>query len=165
MTTETKPVGPVHQKLPSGLMWLVAAAVITAFAVVVFTILTADSTPTVTFDGQAAVYDGPATLDAGEHTFVFDGSAYETESEFAFSLSVIKDPTITDADIEAYEVESSYTLPPFIGRSKIFWVLENAEDRILEETFQLEPGTRYGIFVHPRGGDNLTYFAATIEVE
>jgi hypothetical protein len=145
-------------------MWLVAAAIVVAIAVSAFVAMTGDSTPTVTFDGQTATYDGPATFEAGEHTFVFDGSAYEPDH--AFSLGVIEDPTITAADLEAYAasgVSSATQLSPF--RFKIFWVVEDdAEARILEETFELEADTRYALEVISRPDDQV-FFAATFEVE
>jgi hypothetical protein len=144
-------------------MWIVAIAIVAALGVLAFMALTGDSEPTVTFDGESLVYDGPATFEAGEHTFVFDASAYETDAAFAFHIDVIKDLDMTDAQIEASE-SSVWRQPEFIGRSKAFWILEDAEDRILEETFELEPDTRYGVFVLERGGDEV-FFASTFVVE
>lgn len=163
MTTITQSAGPARQRMWRPLIWVVAAAIVAAIAIAAWVVLTSDSTPTVTFDGENAVYDGPATFAAGEHTFVFDGSAYEADGGFAFMIGVIKDPTMTDADIKAYESEYSYRQPPFTGRGKIFWVLEDAEDRVLEETFLLDADTRYGIFVGSH--DSPIHFAATFQVE
>jgi hypothetical protein len=165
MTTQTKPAGPARQERRSrSLIWVVAVAIVAAIGMLAFMALTGDSTPTVTFDGETVSYDGPATFEAGEHTFTLDASAYEAESSHAFTFSAITDPSMTDAEIMAYQDDAQWTTPPFIGRSKIFWISENAEDRIMEETFELEPDTRYGIFVIERGGGQA-YFAATFEVE
>lgn len=166
MTTQTKPAGQARQERRSrSLMWIVAIAIVAALGVLAFMALTGDSKPTVTFDGESLVYDGPATFEAGEHTFVFDASAYETDAAFAFHIDVIKDSSMTDADIEAYQQDQSgWTQPDFIGRTKAFWIMEDAEDRVLEETFELEPDTRYGIFVIERG-EGQAYFASTFEVE
>lgn len=123
--------------------------------------MTGDSTPTVTFDGQSVTYDGPATFESGEHTFVFDGSAYE--ANFAFILGVVKDPTITDAYIEA-DTATTLGQPEYIGRTKVFWVTEDdPEARILEETFLLDADTRYAIIVITSRPDQA-HFAQTFEV-
>ncbi len=77
MTTQTNPAAPARHQTRLRLMWLTGAAIVIAIAAGAFIALTGDDTPTVTFDGETATYDGPDTFEAGLHTFVFDASAYE----------------------------------------------------------------------------------------
>jgi hypothetical protein len=165
MTTQSKPAGPARQQRRSqSLIGIVAIAIVAALGVLVFMALTGDGTPTVTFDGETVVYDGQATFEAGEHTFVLDASAYKGETLHAFTFNAITDPSITDAEMEAFEEEGGWIAPDFVGRAKVFWISEDVEDRILEETFELEADTRYAIVVVERGGEGR-YFAATIDVD
>lgn len=68
-------------------------------AVALWFVIDDNGTPTVTFDGQTASYDGPTTFEAGEVTFTFDASAYEPG--VGFVIAEITDDSITVDDIEA----------------------------------------------------------------
>ena len=156
-TTQTRraqdvPVLPTS----TSLRWLIVAVVAAVVAVAVFFALTNDgSTPTVTFDGETAVYEGPTDFDAGEHTFIFDGTG--SAGDIGFNIGVLKDPTLTLDDIT--DSNEPGLQPSFLGRTKMFWILEDSEDRVREDTFLLDADTRYAISVIDAAAEEGTFIA------
>lgn len=147
------------------MVWVIAAAVVAVVvAALVWTLVGGDSdSPTVTFDGESAVYDGPTTFEAGEVTFTFDASGYEPG--VTFLVGEITDPSITFEEIEALSetMPASSPQPPFIG--EVTFALAVDDELVVERTIELEQG-RYTVNAHtsPQDTDRV-HIAAFIEVE
>ncbi|NNE96545.1 MAG: hypothetical protein HKN24_11005 [Acidimicrobiales bacterium] len=156
-TTQTQAKDVPVLPTSTGLRWLVLAAIAVAVALAAFFVLTNDgSTPTVTFDGESVVYDGPSNFEAGEHTFIFDGNG--SAGDIGFNIGILKDPDMTLADIEA--ADDAGPQPDFLGRSKMFWILaDNLEDRVREDTVLLDPDTRYAVSVIDAAAEEGTFVA------
>lgn len=148
------------------MLWMIGLIVVLIIAVGagVWFLVSDEGTPTATFDGKAATYDGPTTLKAGSVTFTFDASEYEPG--IAFVIGEINDDSITFADLEAYsEVDGSgSTSPDFLGGYQIAYAVEG--DRIVEKDIKLSAGMRYAVFANTAPTDtDRAHPAAILEVE
>lgn len=147
MIATPAPARPLDTARPIGQLVLLAAAV----ALGAFLALGGERPRTVTFDGEIASYDGPASFDAGRHEFVFDNRRGDVDA--AFALLIVTDPTMTESDLAA-EIDDgaiddrpSY-LDPFRGR--IVWANQDEPgDRVRRETVMLHADSRYVIYVLP----------------
>ncbi len=146
----------------------IAAVVLAAGAVIALVAwfaMDGDSTPTVTFDGEAAAYDGPTSFEAGEVTFVFDSSAYEPGLKFIFLATL--DESITPADTEGPHTDPR---PPWEDTGVIAPMVtvrgDTPDARIVERTVRLEAGHRYVLSaLTDMTGDNYVHFVAFIDVD
>ena len=130
-------------------------------------VLSGDDMPTVTFDGEEAVYDGPTTFDAGLVEFHYDVREYEPG--VITIVSQLLDDTLTFEAIEADAAENpaSSTPPDYIGRFNMTTITgETAEDRVVDKEVRLDEDTRYLITAHTSRWDTDRVFpAAIIEVK
>jgi len=147
--------------------WVVLSVVVAAVvaAIGAWFLVSGDGTPTVTFDGETAVYDGPTRFDAGDVTFVFDASAYEPGVVFVFNAT--KDPTVTAAETEGLRTDPR---GPWFGPGVIAPVVsvrgDTPDERIVERAIPLLPDTRYVLSaVTDPMDDNRVYFASFIDVD
>ncbi len=166
MQTEA-PAPPVTLAEPttrSRVPWVFALVVVLVVAAggVWWALSADDGSPTVTFDGELATYDGPAILDAGEITWTIDASAYEPGA--ALIVAELRDESLTLADLEQWATENEASVgPPFIG--SLWMTLATYGDRIVDEVHRLEPGI-YSVWVNTAPNDtDRAYPVAIIEVE
>lgn len=164
-TTPTHPRdADVQPSTSRQIMWLVAAlAVILVAALALWFVFDGESTPTVTFDGTMATYDGPSSFEAGEVTFEFDGSAHEPG--VAFVVVEITDDSITVDDMKAWEADhTAREVPGFTGTYTVTMATEG--DRIVEKTVDLQSGKRYALTANTSPTDtDRVHTAAIIEVD
>lgn len=166
MTTQA-PERPAETAAPKRgrMLWMIALIVILIIAVVVgvWFLVSDEGTPTATFDGEVATYDGPTTLKAGSVTFTFDASRYEPG--VAFVVGEITDATITFEDLEAWTaVNPAQDVPDFIGTFDV--TLATSGDQIVEKDITLDQGIRYGVFANTAPNDtDRAYPAVILEVE
>jgi hypothetical protein len=100
-------------------LWILGLIVVVAIAAVGLWFLFGDEgEPTATFDGQAATYSGPTSVAAGEITFTFDATEYDSPNGVMFLVAEVTDDSITLEEIEAVAAAqpASGPIPPFIGR-------------------------------------------------
>ncbi len=159
------PTETMSHRRNTTLVWAIAAAAVAVVVAALVWMLVADDSdePTVTFDGESAVYDGPTTFDAGDVTFTFDSSGYEPGVTFV--VGEITDPNITFEDLEALAgtIPASSAQPPFIG--DVEFVLAVGDQLVVERTIDLEAG-RYTVNAHTAPEDtDRVYVATFIEVE
>lgn len=152
---------------------LIAASVVAAIVVaaVFWFVASGDGTPTATFDGQSVTYEGPTSFDAGNVTFKFDVSEYETGVTFGFLP--VGDDSLTAAELKA-ELDGAYVgeggdpewfdpnvIPPLVTVQG-----ETANDRIVERSILLKADTRYVLVANTFPTDGwIGHWGALIEVE
>ena len=145
-------------------LWVVALIVVIVAAGIALAWLafSGDEEPTVAFDGQTATYSGPTSLAAGEITFTFDATEYDSPNGVMFIVAKVTDDSITLEDLEALAATepASGPIPPFIGTFENFLV----RDEVVEVTYTLSEG-RWMTSAHtsPQDTDRV-YPAAILEV-
>ena len=147
--------------------WLVIAAIVAVLAVIgAWFVLSGDGTPTLTFDGETAVYDGPTKFDAGEVTFEFDASEYEPGVAMIVG-KLATDITLEEVQALTDEIPASSPPPPFVADFEIFYVVApDADDRIIERTVELDADSRYLLTANTAPDDtDRAHPAVIIEVE
>jgi len=167
MTTQTPRRGfeaASHERRRFWMLWLVGSAVVVVIAALSWwLVLGDDDTPTASFDGQSATYDGPTTFDAGEVTFTFDARDHQPGAAFVFTE--LRDDSLTFDDLERWGAENSAgVVPPWVGELDI--TIVDDDDRVVDKTFELTSGARYSIWVNTAPDDTDTAHPVVIlEVE
>ena len=117
--------------------------------------------PTLTFDGTALTYSGPATLEAGDVTFTLENTSDE---EMAFNWVLSNDDSITLEESRAW-IEAnpdSNEGPPWVET----WnrIGEAGPGEVVEETSYLYEGRNELQAWNPAIGPSSAYVAVVIDV-
>ena len=148
-------------------VWLAVAFLAIVGLIAAWMVFSEDDTPTITFDGEEAVYDGPTTFEPGLVDFHYDAAAYE--DGVAIIIAQLTDDAITIEDVRADAAEKPASSPPpdYIGFFDITYLSSDvAKERVVDNTVRLHEDSRYLITANtsPRGSDTV-FPAAIIEVE
>jgi hypothetical protein len=138
---------------------ILAMALIAVAGAVIWMALVGNGSSKVVFDGQAARYSGPASVDAG--AVVFD-LVNDSDRDAAFMLSKITDDTMSLADLDAYAADAKATnIPSWVGRFRqnIIPAGESAEREIT-----LDEG-RWWVTVHTAPDDENRVISAGMLLE
>ncbi len=147
-------------------VWLAVAFLAIVGLIAAWMVFSDDDMPTITFDGEEAVYDGPTTFEPGLVDFRFDASEYEPGVRIL--IGEFKDDSMTLEDVIAEEPEiGAGGVPVYLGRFTITDLMaDEAEGRIVDKSIRLDEDTRYLISAHTSRWDTDRAFpAAIIEVE
>lgn len=143
-------------------LWVLALIVVIVAAGIALAWLafSGDEEPTVTFDGQIATYSGPTSLTAGEITFTFDATEYDSPVMFVVAEVTDDSVTLEDLEAEAAARPASGSIPPFIGSVETSLVASE----VVEETHVLTGG-RWMVSANTSPEDtDRVYPAAILEV-
>jgi hypothetical protein len=120
-------------------LWIVALIAVVAIAGVVLWLLLSggEGEPTLTFDGTAATYSGPETLEAGDVTFTLENTSGQ---EMVFAWVLLNDDSITLEDEIAWMEENPDSIegPPWVETWNRISEVEPGE--VVEETSYMFEG-------------------------